>query len=199
VGRREEKREATRQDILAAAGLEFMSKGYENTSVDDIAARANVAKGTFYYHFKSKDEVLLGLSLGYLKRLNETVDLKLAKGEAPLAVLVDSLVKIAHDTEAYKDLSRHYFLAMFDKMKDELDAQYGDEPSSLPNIIAKIVRAAQARGDIDASWDAREAGVMIAGLSHHAQVTWIILAESRPLVRKVEDWVRVVLKGLAAD
>ncbi len=74
MGRREEKREATRHDILAAAGILFIKKGYDATSVDDIAEAANVAKGTLYYHFKSKDEVLLGLSIGYLKRLSESVD-----------------------------------------------------------------------------------------------------------------------------
>jgi AcrR family transcriptional regulator len=196
VGRREEKREATRQEILAAAGILFMKKGYDATSVDDIAEAANVAKGTLYYHFKSKDEVLLGLSIGYLKRLNDSVDSKLAAGEAPLEVLVGTLKELARDTESYKDLSRHFFLAMFGQMKEEFECPYTTDPSSLPNIVTKIIEAAQERGEIDKSYDSRDLGAMIAGLAHHAQVTWIVTEEKRALVDKVEEWVRVILRGL---
>ncbi|MBX9668444.1 MAG: TetR/AcrR family transcriptional regulator [Candidatus Obscuribacterales bacterium] len=200
MGRREEKREATRQDILASAGILFMKKGYENTSVDDISAAANVAKGTFYYHFKSKDEVLLGLSIGYLKRLNESVDEQLKIGTPPLDVLMTVLRTTARDTEIYRELSRHFFLAMFSQMREQFDTQYKDDQIiTLPSILTKIVIAAQAKGEIEKHWDARELGIMIAGLSHHAQVTWIILEEERPLVDKVEDWVRVIVRGVTTQ
>lgn len=197
MGRREEKREVTRQEILAAAGLLFIRKGYDATSVDDIAESANVAKGTLYYHFKSKDEVLLGLSIGYLKRLNGKVDKKLENKEPPLEVLVDALKTLARDTESYKELSRHFFLAMFGQMREKLDCPNDEDQASLPSIITKIVKAAQENGDIDQSWDSRELGAMIAGASHHAQVTWIVLEENRPLVDKVEKWVKVILRGIA--
>lgn len=196
MGRREEKREATRQDILAAAGILFMKKGYDATSVDDIADAANVAKGTLYYHFKSKDEVLLGLSIGYLKRLNETVDMRLEKGESPVDVLVDSLKTLARETQLYKDLSRHFFLAWFSQMRDQIDCSYESDPSSLPNIISKIIRAAQEKGEIDSGYDARDLGALISGLSQHAQVTWIAGDENRPLVNKIDDWVNIILRGV---
>lgn len=39
----------------------FLSKGYEETSIDEIIAEAQIAKGTFYYHFKSKEALLEAL------------------------------------------------------------------------------------------------------------------------------------------
>lgn len=45
--------------ILSAAMQEFLEKGYYQTSIDSIAAKAGVTKGGLYHHFKSKDEVLL--------------------------------------------------------------------------------------------------------------------------------------------
>ena len=39
----------------------FSEKGFEKATMDEIAARANVAKGTIYYHFKSKEELFLFL------------------------------------------------------------------------------------------------------------------------------------------
>ena len=46
-----------RLDFVLAAQSLFEEKGFENTSVDDIAARVGVAKGLFYYYFGSKEEL----------------------------------------------------------------------------------------------------------------------------------------------
>lgn len=50
--------EERRNELMDAAQLLFLSKGYEKTAVSDIVKQINVAQGTFYYHFKSKAEVL---------------------------------------------------------------------------------------------------------------------------------------------
>lgn len=46
-----------RDRILAAAAKAFSQKGYHKTSMDEIAAQANVAKGSLYYHFRNKSEL----------------------------------------------------------------------------------------------------------------------------------------------
>jgi Transcriptional regulator len=50
--------EVRKAEIMDAAEYLFENKGYEETSVNDILQRAGIAKGTFYYYFKSKDEIL---------------------------------------------------------------------------------------------------------------------------------------------
>lgn len=52
------KTENRKKDIVKKAYELFITKGYENTSVDDIIAKAKIAKGTFYYHFDSKEQML---------------------------------------------------------------------------------------------------------------------------------------------
>jgi AcrR family transcriptional regulator len=47
-----------RNEFLEVSLDLFNEKGFENTSVDDIIARVGVAKGLFYYYFKSKEEIL---------------------------------------------------------------------------------------------------------------------------------------------
>ncbi len=61
VGRRELKKELTRQALLSAAAGLFADHGYDETTIDDIVARASVAKVTFYYYFKSKEELVLAI------------------------------------------------------------------------------------------------------------------------------------------
>jgi AcrR family transcriptional regulator len=48
---------ATRARIYAAAYALFYRKGFQRTSLDDIAAKAGVTKRTLYYHVRSKDDL----------------------------------------------------------------------------------------------------------------------------------------------
>lgn len=50
--------EARKNELLDAAMELFNSKGYDQTSVSDIVKKVGVAQGTFYYHFKSKEEMI---------------------------------------------------------------------------------------------------------------------------------------------
>ncbi|MBL6854484.1 MAG: TetR/AcrR family transcriptional regulator [Alphaproteobacteria bacterium] len=55
--RQSERRETTIAAILAAARKLFATEGFEAVSIDDIAAKADVAKGAVYHHFNSKEEI----------------------------------------------------------------------------------------------------------------------------------------------
>jgi len=58
MGLRERKRRQTRQELISAAMRLFEQKGYEQTSVAEIASAAGVSTKTFFNYFASKDEVL---------------------------------------------------------------------------------------------------------------------------------------------
>ena len=52
------KGEKRKQELLKIAYDLFLSRGYENTSVDTIIEEAGIAKGTYYYYFESKEAML---------------------------------------------------------------------------------------------------------------------------------------------
>lgn len=53
--------EIRREELMDAAQALFLEKGFAATSVDEIVKRADVAKGTFYLQFKTKEDVLVAL------------------------------------------------------------------------------------------------------------------------------------------
>ena len=57
---REFQKLATRDALRTAAMRLFVERGFRNTTAEDIAAAADVSRRTFFLHFTSKDEVLLG-------------------------------------------------------------------------------------------------------------------------------------------
>lgn len=59
------KRERTRQQLLVAAAQVFAEKGVEAAAIQEIAAVAGVANGTFYNYFETKDAVLEAAAIHY--------------------------------------------------------------------------------------------------------------------------------------
>ena len=58
-----------RRELLDAARELFVEKGYEETSVSDIVGRVDVAQGTFYLYFRSKQEILIAILRELLEHL----------------------------------------------------------------------------------------------------------------------------------
>ena len=50
-----------RAEILDTARRLFTTRGFQSTSVEDILTEVGIAKGTLYYHFSSKEEILRSL------------------------------------------------------------------------------------------------------------------------------------------
>ena len=65
---------STRDHIVEAADKLFYRQGYEHTSFSDIAEVVQISRGNFYYHFKTKDEILdavIGLRLANTRKMLE--------------------------------------------------------------------------------------------------------------------------------
>lgn len=88
TGLRELKRQRTRQALIRAAMRLFEEKGYEQTTVAEIAAAAEVSTKTFFNYFTSKDEVLFPHLAG---RIDAAV--KVIAGRRPDDSMVDVLVR----------------------------------------------------------------------------------------------------------
>lgn len=73
ASRRERRKLDVTRRIRRAALELFHEKGYEATTVEEIAERADVAKGTFFNHFPRKDALLLALGEEVLDRIEENL------------------------------------------------------------------------------------------------------------------------------
>lgn len=61
--------EIRRAEIMDAAMLLFMEKGYTNTTTQDIVDKENISRGLLYYHFKNKEDILYCLVERYSEKL----------------------------------------------------------------------------------------------------------------------------------
>ena len=61
--------EIRRAEIMDAAMLLFMERGYANTTTQDIVDKVNISRGLLYYHFKNKEDILYCLVERYSEKL----------------------------------------------------------------------------------------------------------------------------------
>lgn len=76
--------EERRQEILDAAMRVFYEKGYEKTSISDIALKLGVAQGLIYRYFKSKEALFDGALENYAGRLAEQMGEAIRDGRTTL-------------------------------------------------------------------------------------------------------------------
>ena len=90
-------------EILDATEELFYARGYHETAISDIVKSIGVAQGTFYYYFKSKEEILEALISRQMSRfLSETEKIVLAEEINPLQKL-ELFVQTTFHTIRYKD------------------------------------------------------------------------------------------------
>ncbi len=82
---------ATRLKLLNAARHVFADKGMDLATIDDITQRADVGKGTFYYHFKNKEGVISAAIKEVLGELTGAIEEKCA-GKADLGEVLDAMI-----------------------------------------------------------------------------------------------------------
>ena len=114
LSRRERKKEETKERIFKAALALFKQKGVEQTTVDEISAKADVAKGTFFNYFPHKEAVF-----GYL---GETW---FAQAEAESAEILSRPGRVGPQ-----------LIAMF----AELAAFHEEEPTIARYVVAEWMR-----------------------------------------------------------
>lgn len=93
VGLRERKRRETLRRITDAGIGLFIEKGYEATTLDAIAAAAGISRRTFFYYFKSKDEILLSLQSGVGDMIVDALRETPADGR-PLDAIRNAIAKV---------------------------------------------------------------------------------------------------------
>jgi AcrR family transcriptional regulator len=74
LNRRDRKRAETKERIFAEAMRLFAEKGYQSTTVDEITEAADVAKGTFFNYFQTKEAVLQDFARLQMSRIEQARD-----------------------------------------------------------------------------------------------------------------------------
>jgi AcrR family transcriptional regulator len=91
VSRRERRSAELRERLFRSALALFASKGYAETTVEDITEAADVGKGTFFNYFPSKEHILMAFGEMQLSKLESVVN-EAQKSDRPMPEVLRTLV-----------------------------------------------------------------------------------------------------------
>ena len=78
--RKEREKQQRREEIMLAAEEVFFSKGFEKSTMDDVAEKAELSKGTLYLYFKSKEDLHMAVARKAINLLRKYTS-KASEGE----------------------------------------------------------------------------------------------------------------------
>jgi len=143
-----------RQEILRTAARLFHRKGYDATSMNDVAAALKFSKGGLYHHFQSKDEILFNLMDHAMKITQERVIdpvLQIRDPEQRLRQLIRlhvELVLSPHDREITVMLHENHPLPP--SLRRRINRRKKDYVHFVESLVAEVQRLRQPRKPIAA-------------------------------------------------
>lgn len=172
-----DKEEERRNEFMEAAEKLFRENGIVDTTISSIVRELDVAKGLFYYYFKSKDDVIDALSEKYNEAFNETM-------------------KASMDTPALKDRLTQYIENCIDSFHDMLARLKGtNEEADLSQLKSRSMEDARDQaikglqallqegadeGTLDVPYPHSYASVIVSGI-----ITLVDEGEDREVISKV--------------
>lgn len=131
-----------RQNILAAAEKLFLAKGFDKTTMDDVAKEAQYSKATLYVYFKSKDEILNYLTLESMKQLYTHIHEGIKKGTDFFSIYKT----LCYELVNYHEAMPLYFNAVLNPINIDI------ENPATPPIFKEIYEIGEKIDDEVASW-----------------------------------------------
>jgi len=181
----------TRRALLTAALALFREKGYDATTVEEITGRADVAKGTFFNYFPSKEALLGELTTWQLAQLREAVDVERGAPPSPVArirLLMRLLrERMLHDWRLYQ----RAFALRWSRPTPHHRARH-----QVSGLLTDLVREAQAVGEIRADVEAELAGDLIL-MAHVRRLAISIHGGEEPPPDDDEQVLDLLMTGLA--
>ncbi|MCC6848987.1 MAG: TetR/AcrR family transcriptional regulator [Deltaproteobacteria bacterium] len=170
-GRRERKKRELRSRIYRQAQGLFLTQGFEATTVEQIAAAADIAPATFFNHFQSKHALLGEMTTEVFDHLQELIAQYLLRPGSAQDRLASFAERAARDASAARGVARDL---VFELMRTR--GRPGETPPYLERIfapIAKTLRAGQRNGEVRTDLDADFLAEMVLGALNAPFLNWM--------------------------
>jgi len=192
----------TRRRLIRAALEIWNDQGFEDafeeTTAEDIARAAGVSKGTFYFHFAHKEDILLEMPWATAEIMSEEASGAIDRGVPAFEVVEQLMTSLAGRVSrapraAVLRVTGHWSRLTHTGTRPENTKSFGE-------AFEQVVRYAVDRGDLPSAVDVHELGALLQAVTMDALVGWAATDQSaaalrRGLCRRAD----VVLRGAAVS
>jgi AcrR family transcriptional regulator len=202
--KREQRKALQRRRILDAAREVFFRDGFVNANLDEVAALAEVAKGTLYRHFDSKADLYVAV----LSHNGQVFEQRMREAAARAPAAADRIRQVGRFYYEHWTKNREYFQIFWaldnQELIGELPPGVVDEVTKLwencLRILADVIDAGVDAGDFTACdpWEVANILWTVAnGLIQTEHVAPRRELRRRDLDRVFDDMIELFLRGIA--
>ncbi len=199
---RDIKAEERRRQILDAAAAMLAQKGYHGMTMDDIVSKSGLSKGTLYWYFKSKKEIILAIMSRHLEEAKIRTYSSLEGVNTfseQIQVILNDMVNM-HECAPNED-SRNRQIQLTTEfwrqaaVDPEVNAKMSATYEWQTELGQKLVRAAVARGEI-CEVDATALSDVLIAMLDGLSLRWLLNPNGVDLVRSAQALHKMMFKGL---
>ena len=186
LGRREKRKQEIRTRIEDAAYQLFSSQGIEDTSIEQICVRADVARRTFYGHFANKHALLGGLGISRLYSQMEPMLRELMTNYRTTRARLEAMIDYIESNYAgYRDIDRQLILNAPSALANRPEEQKNLGDSSIA-AFSRLIRAGRDMGDVNAEFSPEILATIVVGTLNTLTTSWAMDSDY-PIFAKLEE------------
>ncbi|RLA62861.1 MAG: hypothetical protein DRQ88_13115 [Epsilonproteobacteria bacterium] len=195
--RRERKKKAIRDAIFKTAQKLFVDKGFENTSVENITEKIDIAQSTFFNYFPRKEDLLAEIfkrKLPYLKKkCHEILEL-----DVPIITKINEIFSTtARIAAKHENITRAMLIKSFTTLNNQ---QYdGIFFEDFRNSLSLILKQGQAEGHIRKDISAIKLANMLEGVFTLFVIDCLIKKTYGMSSGELYKRLNICLEGMATD
>jgi AcrR family transcriptional regulator len=202
TGLREQKKQQTRDAIVAVASKLFGKQGFQATTMEEIAAGAGVSAGTLYNYFGTKNTLLLAHLESRVDDMTETGSALLAAPPPDVVAAVQALTRLYLDRfiSLERELLREVMAASFGSTSELLPELMRLDELLFHQLETLLGHFAEAE-DLQAGVDVSEAATALYSLFATQLIMYVSVEAMTPtaLRRAMARQIEIVFTGLRAQ
>ncbi|MGC7870193.1 TetR/AcrR family transcriptional regulator [Desulfosporosinus sp. SYSU MS00001] len=190
-GRVERKKKETQQKIIKVAMDLFQSQGFNNTTMEQIAEEADIARKTLYNHFPVKEAIVDDYVRGISKEFTQQALATLPELPDTRSRLLNTLGKVYKEVEINQELIGISLGYRFKNMSQGA----GYESGGTHSLLAEIIKLGQEAGEIRQDISAKLLVKQLDFLRGFIVMEWLNDSSKIELSKEIVNMVDLFLEG----
>lgn len=190
------KKAEKKQSILQAAIEVFSNGSFKNSSISEIAKRANVAEGTIYQYFKNKEDLFFSIPVEKTIEFCEELDLHLQGITGAFNKIRKFIWYYLYFFKTNPGYGRILMLEMRVSKSFVKTKTYNFLRKSTSRIL-EIIRVGQHDGTIRKDVNIYILRQLVLGVLEHIVTRWLLKGEKYDLMESYEDISKLVIDGIS--
>lgn len=193
----QKRQQATKERIFQATMMLVRKKGFENTTIAEIAEAADIGKGTFFTYYPTKEAVFGHLGETLTACMTKVIENGLSAG-GPIESLIESCFHASAEWhEQNRGLSEQVVMATM-RSSLILDADAANQ-KRLTGLLRQLIQTGQARGEFRKELGVDDGAAVLTGIYFSTLMDWLRAAgETRTLKERFTASLQFVLRGIRA-